>query len=236
MPTPRAERAPRSRAAIHDSNENKPRDPGLKFLFTPVPNAYVWNMSEEFTAKGWSRPPEFLTLTLMLLTVNAFACSLGLTTGSTSPPPIEEPPSSRGASTSGTSDDDKELQIADWAQLPDEHHPIVGTFRYRDERCTETHSYRSDGTSTSISGEERLESHFRIAPQALPNGVYRYVTRIIQTNSVRDCWGNVTPVGHQVVRFVGFRNGFRSLWLCWDEAGTDCFGPLWRIEARVTHE
>jgi|GEM_PF-6710405 len=113
-------------------------------------------MTEEPISKERDRcrSAKFLAPTVVAVSMNVLACGPGrLTTGATSTTP--EPPRD-GAS--GTRDDDELLRVGDWAQLPGEDHPIVGTFRYRDVRCTETYSYRSDGTHTSTSGESRSKA------------------------------------------------------------------------------
>lgn len=124
---------------------------------------------------------------------------------------------------------------ADPATPPGPSHPLVGTWSWTipDGSCTETYTFRADGTSFVTSGHEVAESAFAIDPRPGANGFYKFTDTVTKDNGKRDCVGQETgsPVGKQVTRYVHFDLSGQAFIMCQSELLDACFGPLRKVPA-----
>ena len=123
------------------------------------------------------------------------------------------------------------LPAASAAPATPAQHPITGNWIWTlpGKKCTETLSYRAEGTSTGSSGAEATQSRYRIA--AIPSllGFYRVAETATQANGKRDCSGDLHEVsGEPVIRFIQFSPKQDQLIVCKAESLQACFGPLKR--------
>lgn len=109
--------------------------------------------------------------------------------------------------------------------------PLIGDWTTVDSKgCEELYSFKGNGTFLSRSGLEIRSGRF--STEALgPNERAQYkITRgKITSNGKPDCDGTVLkPSGIKDVRFIGFDDTQRQLWVCDSPEATNCFGPLHR--------
>lgn len=109
-------------------------------------------------------------------------------------------------------------------------HPIVGrwTITLPDVSCSETYTFRPDGTSLVMSGEEIAESVFEISAKPSTSGFYKWTDRLVKDNGKKDCTGEVTEVGQVVTNFVQFHPSGVAFILCAKESLDTCIGPFMR--------
>ena len=109
-------------------------------------------------------------------------------------------------------------------------HPIVGrwTVTIPEVSCSETYTFRPDGTSLVTSGEEIAESVFESSAKPSPSGFYKWTDRLVKDNGKKDCTGEVTEVGQVVTNFVQFHPSGVAFILCAKESLDACIGPFMR--------
>lgn len=116
------------------------------------------------------------------------------------------------------------------AAIPAQH-PLTGNWAWTlpGKPCSETLKYRADGTRTSTSGEEITQSRYEISPMPSLLGFYRLVETITESNSKRDCSGDLHEAsGEPVIRFIQFNPKRDQFIVCREEELKACFGPLKR--------
>jgi len=113
---------------------------------------------------------------------------------------------------------------------PAPDHPIIGTWTFSggEGSCTDTYTFRSDGTRLFSSADETGESEFAISAARSERGYYRLVDTITRTNGKPDCIGTISPVGDSVTLYVRFQNN-EEFMTCRDESAAQCFGPFKRM-------
>ena len=115
------------------------------------------------------------------------------------------------------------------AELPADH-PFVGTWKFAIQQlnCTETYTFRRDGSGLVRSGGEISESTFEIAAKPTARGFYKWDHTIVKTNGKKDCAGQVMETGNTVSQFVYFHRSPDVFFICGDESGRNCIGPFVR--------
>ena len=98
--------------------------------------------------------------------------------------------------------------------------------------CTETYTYRRDGTFVASSGLERTDGTYSIASTPDADGFFRLTRTVAHDNRGRDCAGSEADnTGHSATVYVQFLDGGTWLRKCYERSTTRCFGPLARIGA-----
>jgi hypothetical protein len=117
-----------------------------------------------------------------------------------------------------------------------EDHPLIGTWQITlpDGSCREIYRYRSDGTTLVTSAEEVAESSYNISDQPDPEGFYKQTDTIVKDNGKRDCSGEVTQVGHQVVTYLLFHPSGNMFLMCFERDRRSCIGPFIRVHGSET--
>src|SRR5690242_10135667 len=112
------------------------------------------------------------------------------------------------------------------------NHPILGTWTNAlPNGCTETYTFRADGTDSASSAEERAEGTYEISEAPDAKGLYKLVDTVTKTNGKKDCMGSSTPLGDVATDYVRFSRAQDFMMTCYDAAGEHCFGPSKRISA-----
>ncbi len=122
-------------------------------------------------------------------------------------------------------------QAAEPLPTPSTQHPITGSWTWflPGKQCTETWQYRANGTRTGSSGEETLQSRYEISAMPSLLGFYRLTETATETNSKRDCSGDLHEApGEPVIRFIQLSPKRDQLIVCKEESLKACFGPLKR--------
>src|SRR5881394_2574913 len=85
-------------------------------------------------------------------------------------------------------------------------HPILGRWviTLPDGSCSETYTFRPDGTTLVTSAEEIAETVFEISAKPSASGFYKLTDKLVKDNGKKDCSGAVTEVGKTVTNFVQF--------------------------------
>lgn len=117
-----------------------------------------------------------------------------------------------------------------------EDHPLIGTWQITlpDGACREIYRYRSDGTTLVTSAEEVAESEFHISDKPDADGFYQQTDTITKDNGRRDCAGQVTQVGHQVVSYLLFHPSGNMFLMCYERDRRSCIGPFIRVRGSET--
>lgn len=110
--------------------------------------------------------------------------------------------------------------------------PIVGTWELtrKENKCTETYTYRADGTSLVQSGQEKNEDKYEISGRIEGSDRRQMKVTTVKDNGGRDCAGNDKDnTGQTAVVFVEFDSSYNQMIVCLDEKSFKCFGPLKRV-------
>jgi len=108
-----------------------------------------------------------------------------------------------------------------------EGHPIIGTWNFDMNGCTETYEFLPDGTRNCTSAEEIVQAAFIIASQPLDSGFYKMTDRVIKDNGKRDCSGSTKDMTGDVVDlYVKFNPRMDQIVFCFDQSFDKCFGPF----------
>lgn len=115
------------------------------------------------------------------------------------------------------------------AEVPADH-PFVGTWKFAIPQldCTETYTFRRDGTALVRSAGEISETTYEIAAKPSARGFYKWDHTIVKTNGRKDCAGEVMEPGSTVSQFVFFHRSPDVFFICGDESGRNCIGPFIR--------
>ena len=111
-------------------------------------------------------------------------------------------------------------------------HPIIGRWviSLPDGSCSETYTFRPDGTTLVTSGEEVAESVFEISAKPSASGFYKWTDKLVKDNGKKDCSGEVTEVGKTVTNFVQFHPSGNIFIMCANESLDTCIGPFKRVQ------
>ncbi len=109
-------------------------------------------------------------------------------------------------------------------------HPLVGTWEFPIPRldCTETYTFRRDGTALVRSATEISEMSYTISAQPSARGFFRWEHTIVKSNGRQDCGGAVMEVGSSVTQYVFFHGSPDVFFLCAEETTRNCIGPFLR--------
>ena len=111
-------------------------------------------------------------------------------------------------------------------------HPLAGSWSWAlpGQQCTETWTYRADGTREGLSGGEATKSNYQVSPQPSIAGFYRLTEIVTESNAKKDCSGDLHEVSSEpLTRFVQFSPDRKQLIVCREESLGACFGPIKRL-------
>lgn len=107
---------------------------------------------------------------------------------------------------------------------------LVGTWAWTlpDGSCTESQSYRADGTGSVTSGDERSEQTWRVeAVEGSP--LARMIITTTRDDRGKDCIGqDIDDTGRTVTLYYRIDGGGGRLVFCFDLQQDQCFGPFFR--------
>lgn len=110
--------------------------------------------------------------------------------------------------------------------------PIVGTWTWtrQDNQCTETTTYRVDGTSVTTSGDEQTEDRWKLSDWLPASDSWRLTLTTTRDSGGRDCANRTADdTGSTVNVFVRFASDGQRMVVCYAEADNRCYGPLRRV-------
>ncbi|WP_422044208.1 hypothetical protein [Roseateles sp.] len=112
-------------------------------------------------------------------------------------------------------------------------HPLVGKWQWTRgvNSCTEVYEYKDDGTAPVVSGAEKTDNVYTVAPNPDSNGFYRMTIRTTKDYGGKDCGDDTSDsTGMESENFLIF-NPDRSQYLaCYEPKLEKCFGPLRRVQ------
>jgi hypothetical protein len=109
-------------------------------------------------------------------------------------------------------------------------HPIIGTWTHKLRNgCSEFYTFHPDGTTRVKSNEEISASQYQITDK--PNGdeFYVFTDTVTQNNGKKDCMGSSMKIGDKANVYVRFNLAFDKMFMCYEPALDQCFGPLRRL-------
>jgi hypothetical protein len=117
-------------------------------------------------------------------------------------------------------------------QPTSKEHPIIGrwTITLPDGTCSETYTFRPDGTTLVTSGEEIAETVFEISAKPTSSGFYKLTDKLVKDNGKKDCSGAVTEIGQTATNYVQFHASGNIFIMCADESLNRCIGPFKRVQ------
>lgn len=117
-------------------------------------------------------------------------------------------------------------------QPTSKEHPIIGRWMITlpDGSCSETYTFRPDGTTLVTSGEEVAETVFEISARPTASGFYKMTDKLVKDNGKKDCSGAVTEVGQTATNYVQFNRSGDIFIMCADESLNTCIGPFRRVQ------
>ena len=105
---------------------------------------------------------------------------------------------------------------------------LIGKWSFSEGGCTDTYEYRTNGTFSGSSGEERLEGRYSVESVAGGKASLKVVRTVENDNKRADCSGSTKDQsGSQDTRYLVF-GGKDKFHVCLSAAGERCFGPLIR--------
>jgi hypothetical protein len=112
--------------------------------------------------------------------------------------------------------------------VPDyKDHPIIGTWRFDMNGCTETHEFLPNGTRNCTSAEEIVQASYTISAEPLQSSFYKITDKVIKDNGKKDCSGSTADkTGDVVTLYVKFNPQRDQIVFCFDESFDRCFGPF----------
>ena len=106
-------------------------------------------------------------------------------------------------------------------------HPIIGTWSFEMNNCTETYEFLTDGTRNSTSAEEVVQAAYVISANPSDKGFYKITDKITRDNGKRDCSGSTEDMTGDVVElYVLFNQKMDQIVFCLDESLERCVGPF----------
>ena len=123
----------------------------------------------------------------------------------------------------------------DGARAAGEAHPLIGTWRWvrKENRCTETYEFRTDGTAYVVSGAERSDNRFTVSKQPDAKGFYKLDMTITKDHGGKDCAdADTDDTGHESTTYLLFEPTKEMYLSCAEPSLGACFGPLKRTSAK----
>jgi hypothetical protein len=118
------------------------------------------------------------------------------------------------------------------AQAPrDARTLLLGTWTWTrpDNNCTETHTYRADGSRSSISGKERSDTRYELSAQPSATGFWRLDVTTVKDYGGRDCADTEDDeTGLKWTVYLRFDQSGNRLIYCYEESLNNCYGPFTR--------
>ncbi|NVJ59610.1 MAG: hypothetical protein HWE27_04425 [Gammaproteobacteria bacterium] len=106
-------------------------------------------------------------------------------------------------------------------------HPILGTWVYQNEACTETYTYSRDGIRHVTAADEIVRAKFQIEKFDGKPNVYLVRDEVIFDNGKPDCQGDSSVmVGSVVDLYIVMDDRPKRISFCLDMALKECFGPF----------
>jgi len=126
---------------------------------------------------------------------------------------------------------------ADAAIPPD--HPLLGSWTWTvpTNGCTERYSYRANGTMLATSGEQVVQTTYRVSFRPSAKEFYRIDEKVSTDNAKQDCTDQPPhdTTGEQNTIYARFDRTGNAMVMCRDESMNACFGPLRRVELEEAH-
>jgi len=98
--------------------------------------------------------------------------------------------------------------------------------------CTETHTYRADGSRSSISGAERSDTRYEISNEPSPKGFWKLDVITVKDYGGRDCSDTEDDeTGLRWSVYLRFDQTGKRLIYCYEESLDKCYGPFTRVES-----
>lgn len=118
-----------------------------------------------------------------------------------------------------------------------EPHPLIGrwTWTVPDNGCSETYTWRADGTGFVTSGAEVTETRFKFSTQPDRNGFYTFMDEVVKDHGGKDC-ANVdkNDRGRKVTLYILLHDAGDQILICTRPKQDRCFGPLSRVADQDT--
>lgn len=109
-------------------------------------------------------------------------------------------------------------------------HPIIGSWSFDNNGCTETFIFSPDGVRHVTSNKEIVEASYRISTSPSDKGLYKLEDKVLKDNGKQDCSGSTSDMtGDMVTIFVSFSTRKDKIMFCLNENGSNCFGPFIRV-------
>ena len=108
---------------------------------------------------------------------------------------------------------------------------LVGTWTWTRaaNHCTETLTFRDDGTLSTTSGEEKTDNQYTLTPPSLAGSRYMLTIHVIKDHGGKDCVDStVDNTGSTDVVYIEFLSK-TQMKMCYRSTDGNCFGPLHKI-------
>lgn len=108
---------------------------------------------------------------------------------------------------------------------------LVGTWSWTlPNGCTETQTYRADGSRSVVSGEERAEGTFQVEPSTEDPNFRRLTLNTARDAGGKDCSGSTSDdTGKSSVIFYLIAKDHQQLMYCFEPELKRCVGPFRRV-------
>lgn len=120
------------------------------------------------------------------------------------------------------------------AQTPaPQGHPLIGKWQWTnaENKCTEVYDFRPDGTAPVVSGAEKTDNTYTVAPTPDQNGFYRVTMKTVKDHGGRDCADDdKDSTGDENTNYVLFDPSRTMHIVCFEPKVERCFGPLRRVD------
>lgn len=110
--------------------------------------------------------------------------------------------------------------------------PLVGSWTWTrpQNKCTETYTYRRDGTYSTVSGAERTEGTYTLSAEPDAAGFYEYADHVTKDFGGRDCADSDADItGEEAHLFIAIHASGEQILICFEPGFDKCFGPLRKV-------
>jgi hypothetical protein len=111
---------------------------------------------------------------------------------------------------------------------------LLGTWTWTRSvnNCAETHTYRPDGSRSSISGLERSDSRYEISNQPSAEGFWKLDVTTIKDYGGKDCADTeADETGLSWSLYLRFDGTGNQLIYCYEQSLNNCYGPFTRAKS-----
>jgi hypothetical protein len=118
-------------------------------------------------------------------------------------------------------------------QYVQKSHPILGKWQWtqKGNGCTEAYDFRRDGTAYVISGQERSDNTFTIAPEPDANGFFEITMKMTKDYGGKDCADSDEDTsGQETTTYILFEPSKTMFIWCKNAEVQACFGPLKQLD------